>query len=86
MRVFCCLFQSADLPGAIDETWIASLICPAQRQLIAKIPSERPVYVEGEFSVFIRETHLKYFILRDEPDNLLEGKGTPEPYYDKDCE
>ncbi|GAV02466.1 hypothetical protein RvY_13029 [Ramazzottius varieornatus] len=71
---------------AEDPTWIASLICPDQIVLIAKHPDDRPLYVEGEFSVHLREAWLKYFILRDEPKEMLDAGPlvNPKSYYEAD--
>ena len=83
------IFQAAEVDEhAEDATWIASLTCPDQRELIANHPDERPLYVEGEFSVHLREAWLKYFVLRDEPKEMIEAGPllNPKPYYEIDSE
>jgi C-terminal domain of the ECSIT protein len=81
------IFQTEQIEQAVDQTWVASLICPDQMRLIANHPSDKPLYVDGEYSVHLREEHLKYFILREEPDLLLDsGSVIPAPYYEEDCE
>ncbi|OQV20275.1 Evolutionarily conserved signaling intermediate in Toll pathway, mitochondrial [Hypsibius exemplaris] len=81
------VFQTEDISEALDKTWIASLMCPDQRKLISEHVSDKPLYVDGEYSVHLREEFLKYFILRDEPQELLDAGPTPapEPYYELDC-
>ncbi|XP_055328698.1 evolutionarily conserved signaling intermediate in Toll pathway, mitochondrial-like [Paramacrobiotus metropolitanus] len=79
-------FQTSEIPTASDKTWVASCICPDQRELISNLPPDRPLFVEGEFQVYLRDSALKYFILRDELDRLLEPgrEHVPAPHHQVD--
>ena len=49
---------------AIDKTWIVSGISEEQQEMIKALPKDKPLYVEGGFRVWLRETQVTYFILR----------------------
>ena len=51
---------------AIDKTWIVSGISEEQKEMIKELPKDKPLYVEGGFRVWLRETQVTYFILRYE--------------------
>ena len=51
---------------AIDKTWIVSGISEEQKEMIKDLPKDKPLYVEGGFRVWLRETQVTYFILRYE--------------------
>ena len=61
-----CL-NTMDIEDAVDHTWIISGQSPAQMKLIEELQSDRPVYVEGAFRVWLQRTCINYFILRAEP-------------------
>lgn len=50
-------------------TFIASAMSPAQRELISKLPSDKAVYVEGGYFVWLRSKSLIYFVLRSKTTN-----------------
>ena len=47
-----------------DCTFVASAISPTQKDLIEKLPLDKPVYVEGGFFTWLRSKSLVYFVLR----------------------
>ena len=49
---------------AIDKTWIVSGISDEQKEMIKSLPKDKPLYVEGGFQVWLRDTQVTYFILR----------------------
>ena len=49
---------------AIDKTWIVSGISEEQQEMIKQLPKDKPLYVEGGFRVWLRDTQVTYFILR----------------------
>ena len=49
---------------AIDKTWIVSGISEEQKEMIKSLPKDKPLYVEGGFQVWLRDTQVTYFILR----------------------
>lgn len=58
------VFQTKDLPDTIEDTWIVSAQSPAQRRLVSKHNVLQPMYVEGEYRVWIKNVPMNYFILR----------------------
>uniref|UniRef100_A0A8D8PX25 Evolutionarily conserved signaling intermediate in Toll pathway, mitochondrial n=1 Tax=Cacopsylla melanoneura TaxID=428564 RepID=A0A8D8PX25_9HEMI len=67
-RAKVTVYDSADIPDAIDDTWIVSGISEAQRGLIATHPKEMSIYVEGGFRIWLRDQSIVYYILRSDPD------------------
>jgi C-terminal domain of the ECSIT protein len=59
--------QTKELKGCIDQTYVVSAQSPVQRNLIAEHPIDRPVFVEGGFTVWLRSKSLTYFTLQAEP-------------------
>lgn len=44
---------------------------PVQQELLDRHPTDKPLYVEGAFRVWLRDAAVNYFVLRADP--------TPEP-------
>ena len=55
------------MEDAQDHTWIVSGQSPDQQALIESHPSNRPIYVEGAFRIWLKDQCINYFILRAEP-------------------
>ncbi|CAG5118127.1 unnamed protein product, partial [Candidula unifasciata] len=51
-----------------EDTYIVSAQSPAQQHLISKHCSDQPLFVEGPYPVYMRDTRQHYFLLRSEPD------------------
>lgn len=52
---------------------------PVQSELIAKHPLDRPVFVEGGFTVWLRTKSLTYFVLQaDCTERYMEYKNRPK--------
>ncbi|KAL1452988.1 hypothetical protein WDU94_007168 [Cyamophila willieti] len=66
-RAKVTVYNSKDIPDAIDQTWIVSGISEAQRGLIATHPKEKSIYVEGGFRIWLRDQSIVYYILRSDP-------------------
>ena len=49
---------------AIDKTWIVSGQSEEQKEMIKDLPKDKPLYVEGGFRVWLRDSQVTYFILR----------------------
>ena len=60
---FSCL-QTSDLESAQDDTFVASAQSPTQQNLLASLPRDEPIYVEGGFDVWLRDHRQTHFILR----------------------
>ncbi|KAF6023060.1 ECSIT [Bugula neritina] len=61
------VYDTNDLSSTISDGFIASACSPTQQELMRKHNSELPLYVEGGFTVWMREESLVYFILRADP-------------------
>ena len=60
------LFQTKDLEDSIDQTYVVSAQSLTQQTLIAEHAADRPVFVEGGFTVWLRAKSLTYFVLQSE--------------------
>ena len=60
------LLQSEELENAKEHTFIVSAQSPAQLKLIEKHPIDKPIYVEGGFTTWLRTKSVVYFVLRGE--------------------
>ena len=49
---------------AVDKTWIVSGQSEEQKEMIKELPKDKPLYVEGGFRVWLRDTQVTYFLLR----------------------
>lgn len=78
------IFQSSDLKDAIDDTWIVSGQSPKQRELLAQLKEKQTVYVEGAFTIWLRNTSINYFILRTDPVPLTEEELKKQAEFDYD--
>lgn len=59
-------FQTEELTSAADRTYIVSSHSPLQSHLIRQHSSDKPVFVEGGFKVWLRSESLTYFVLRSD--------------------
>jgi len=67
VHFICVLFQqTAELEGSGDKTFVVSAQSPMQRALMAEHATDRPVFVEGGYTVWLRSKKLTYFVLQDE--------------------
>ncbi|BFZ17292.1 hypothetical protein BsWGS_20331 [Bradybaena similaris] len=63
------VYKTADMDiSHEDDTFIVSAQSPTQQSLISRHSSDLPLFVEGPYPVYLRDTRQHYFILRDEPD------------------
>ncbi|CAG9856354.1 unnamed protein product [Phyllotreta striolata] len=72
------VYQSSDIPESIDDTWIVSAQSKTQQTLLSEHELDKPIYVEGPFTVWIRGNPINYFVLRGEPKPLIEGDSDPD--------
>ena len=56
--------KAEELESARGNTFIVSGQSPIQQQLLTSHDVTKPVYVEGGFSVWLRDRQLYYFMLR----------------------
>lgn len=63
------VYQTSDVVSSIDDTWIVSGQSPAQKNLLGVHKKESAVYIEGPFTIWLRNRSISYFILRgDAPE------------------
>lgn len=85
--IIACLFyllwpfvQTGKLDDSLDKTWIVSAQSPSQKELIEEMKPDRPLYVEGSFRVWLRDTSISYFVLRaDNPAQYDDDDEDDDP-------
>ncbi|KYN44306.1 Evolutionarily conserved signaling intermediate in Toll pathway, mitochondrial [Trachymyrmex septentrionalis] len=60
-------FKTKDVEDAIDDTWIVSVMSSSQEELLQKQPLNTPIFVEGPYTVWIKNHCIDYFILKGAP-------------------
>lgn len=65
------VYETKDLEGCSEDTWIVSGQSPEQKKLISNHPENVPIYIEGGFRIWLRKQSIIYFILRTEPSPTL---------------
>ncbi|XP_055617891.1 evolutionarily conserved signaling intermediate in Toll pathway, mitochondrial [Toxorhynchites rutilus septentrionalis] len=59
------LFDTKDVPDAVDQTWIVSGQSSEQTGLLAR-HKLKPVFIEGPFVIWLRNRSINYFLLKSE--------------------
>lgn len=62
------VFDTATVPGAIDQTWIVSGQSSEQAALLHSHGARVPLRVEGPFTIWLRNQQVYYFVLRGDVD------------------
>lgn len=62
-------YETADVPDAVDDTWIVSGMSPDQEELLRHHNATLPLHIEGPFLIWLRNASVSYFTLRG--DNHL---------------
>ncbi|CAF0795356.1 unnamed protein product [Adineta steineri] len=52
-----------------EHSWLMYTHTPKQIKLTSTLPTDRPIYIEGPFGVYLRKKQLKYFVLRADPSS-----------------
>ncbi|KAK3908186.1 Evolutionarily conserved signaling intermediate in Toll pathway, mitochondrial [Frankliniella fusca] len=58
------VWQSKSVPEALDETYIVSGQSPTQQELLAKLPKNESIFVEGPLNLWFGKARINYFMLR----------------------
>lgn len=66
------VYQTRDVPEAIDDTWIVSGQSPEQQELLRKHDKSSALHIEGPFLIWLREKSINYWVLRGDPPPKLE--------------
>lgn len=61
------VIDTAEISDSNDQTWVVSGQSREQQDLLAALPHNTPLYVEGAFRVWLRDSQVSYFILRGPP-------------------
>ena len=61
------IIDTNQIADSNDKTWIVSGQSYNQKDILAGLNEGTPLYVEGAFRVWLRETQVSYFILRGPP-------------------
>ncbi|XP_065341997.1 evolutionarily conserved signaling intermediate in Toll pathway, mitochondrial [Cloeon dipterum] len=87
-------FDSKDLEDSLDKTWILSAQSPLQKEILGRLPSDQPLYVEGAFKIWLRSECVQYFVLRGKPkpyqprptmDEIDDVSNLKSPYIDEEA-
>ncbi|KAE8744644.1 hypothetical protein FOCC_FOCC008773 [Frankliniella occidentalis] len=66
------VWQSKSVPEALDETYIVSGQSPTQQELLAKLPRDETIFVEGPLDLWFGRARINYFMLRSDRTKLYE--------------
>ncbi|XP_014673796.1 PREDICTED: evolutionarily conserved signaling intermediate in Toll pathway, mitochondrial-like isoform X2 [Priapulus caudatus] len=75
------VYREDDLPdSAVDRTFVVTAQAPEQMRLIARHPTDVPVFVEGAFKLWLRNKWVHYFVLKADPkeEDATRRKRTQE--------
>ncbi|CAF3312197.1 unnamed protein product [Rotaria socialis] len=53
-------------PGA-EHSWLIYTHTPKQTKLASNLPSDKPIYIEGPYGVYLRKKQLQYYVLKADP-------------------
>ncbi|XP_070581425.1 evolutionarily conserved signaling intermediate in Toll pathway, mitochondrial-like isoform X2 [Ptychodera flava] len=56
------------------ESFIAQVMSPEQKELLAEHPTHAPVYVEGGYNLWLRDKKVSYFVLRADNITLVPSE------------
>ncbi|XP_055379107.1 evolutionarily conserved signaling intermediate in Toll pathway, mitochondrial [Condylostylus longicornis] len=83
------IYNSGDIPEAVDDTWIVSGISKDQSELLKSHDKQKPLYIEGPFLIWLRNKRVNYFTLRGDPDEeffkkleTIENEKNPDDIQD----
>lgn len=68
------VFETSEVESSVDDTWIVSGQSSEQMELIKKHPHNKPLYIEGPFRIWLRNSYVNYFTLRGDPAPKVEPK------------
>ncbi|XP_053698085.1 evolutionarily conserved signaling intermediate in Toll pathway, mitochondrial [Sabethes cyaneus] len=72
------VFDTVEVSDALDQTWIVSGQSSEQSELLAR-HSQKPVFIEGPFLIWLRNRSINYFLLKSESN-------APPPENDEDVD
>ncbi|CAD5116895.1 unnamed protein product [Dimorphilus gyrociliatus] len=72
------IFETSELDNAIDKTFVASAQSWRQRELIESHDAKKPLFVEGGYTIWLRDNKLQYFKLWSEANPNVPKHVFPE--------
>lgn len=63
----------------MDKTWIVSAQSPSQKELIEELTSDRSLYVEGSYQVWLKDIMISYFVLKTD-HHQIEDPADEDPF------
>lgn len=85
LRSVVSVYETKTLEDAIDKTWIVSGISPEQSNLLKEHSTQKALYIEGPFTIWLRNRTINYFTLRADADlELLEKLNSINKSVDRD--
>lgn len=85
LRSVVSVYDTKTLEDAIDKTWIVSGISPEQSNLLKEHSTQKALYIEGPFTIWLRNRTINYFTLRADADlELLEKLNSINKSVDRD--
>ena len=65
-------------PDSENPEFIATMQSLEQREMLAEQPVDKALYVEGAFTLWLRNVQMSYFILRGDPFTMEEDEEEPQ--------
>lgn len=72
------VYDTKEVGGAIDQTWIVSGMSNEQRQLLQNHNPQVALNIEGPFNIWLRTKQVHYFTLRGDPVEATEKTTAPD--------
>lgn len=72
------IYEASELENSLDKTFVASAQSWRQRELIESHDAEKPLFVEGGYTIWLRENKLQYFKLWSEANPNIPRHIFPE--------
>lgn len=72
------VYDTQEVEGAIDQTWIVSGMSDEQRQLLKNHNPQVALNIEGPFNIWLRNKQVHYFTLRGDPVEPKDNQPAPD--------
>lgn len=60
-------YRTKDVPDSVEDTWIISSMSRSQQELLAVQPTDKSLFIEGPFAIWVADQCLDYFVLKGDP-------------------
>lgn len=72
------VYDTQEVEGALDQTWIVSGMSQEQRELLKNHNPQVALNIEGPFNIWLRTKQVHYFTLRGDPIESEQNTPTPD--------